>query len=170
MNMNFPFNYGISFESPSSRRKRRVLFTQQQVIELEKQFRQNRYCNAPQREALANAIGLKPTQVKIWFQNHRYKCKRQEKEHNMCKSGSSDGEEDDDKRSSSESDEKPTLNVVSDGINVGIEACPAQQQSTTTTNSILSKQPIYQDYSTFLNNPNLRMPNNPYQQQLYTNS
>uniref|UniRef100_A0A914ZB08 Homeobox domain-containing protein n=1 Tax=Panagrolaimus superbus TaxID=310955 RepID=A0A914ZB08_9BILA len=65
MNMNFPmpFNYGISFESPSSRRKRRVLFTQQQVIELEKQFRQNKYLNAPQREALANAIGLKPTQT-----------------------------------------------------------------------------------------------------------
>lgn len=67
MNMNFPFNYGITFESPSSRRKRRVLFTQQQVIELEKQFRQNKYLNAPQREALANAIGLKPTQVSYFF-------------------------------------------------------------------------------------------------------
>uniref|UniRef100_A0AC35G8I1 Homeobox domain-containing protein n=1 Tax=Panagrolaimus sp. PS1159 TaxID=55785 RepID=A0AC35G8I1_9BILA len=66
--MNFPFNYGITFESPSSRRKRRVLFTQQQVIELEKQFRQNKYLNAPQREALANAIGLKPTQpTGFWF-------------------------------------------------------------------------------------------------------
>uniref|UniRef100_A0AC34EZI9 Homeobox domain-containing protein n=1 Tax=Panagrolaimus sp. ES5 TaxID=591445 RepID=A0AC34EZI9_9BILA len=148
MNMNFPmnFNYGISFESPSSRRKRRVLFTQQQVIELEKQFRQNKYLNAPQREALANAIGLKPTQVKIWFQNHRYKCKRQEKEHNMCKSGSSDGEEEYEKGGSSELDEKPRLNVVSDGISVGIEAC---QQPTIH----LSKQQSFPDPSLFMNNP-----------------
>lgn len=66
--MNFPsmpFNYGLSFESPSSRRKRRVLFTQQQVVELEKQFRQKKYLNAPEREALAQAIGLKPTQVSL---------------------------------------------------------------------------------------------------------
>uniref|UniRef100_T1JTE7 Homeobox domain-containing protein n=1 Tax=Tetranychus urticae TaxID=32264 RepID=T1JTE7_TETUR len=62
------------------RRKRRVLFTQQQVHELERRFRLQRYLSAQEREQLASIIALTPTQVKIWFQNHRYKCKRQQKE------------------------------------------------------------------------------------------
>lgn len=58
------------------KRKRRVLFTKTQTFELERRFRQQRYLSAPEREHLANMIGLSPTQVKIWFQNHRYKTKR----------------------------------------------------------------------------------------------
>lgn len=58
------------------KRKRRVLFTKSQTFELERRFRQQRYLSAPEREHLANMIGLSPTQVKIWFQNHRYKTKR----------------------------------------------------------------------------------------------
>ncbi|CAJ0586107.1 unnamed protein product, partial [Mesorhabditis spiculigera] len=65
------------------RRKRRVLFSQAQVYELERQFKQKKYLTAPEREQLAHTIHLTPTQVKIWFQNHRYKCKRQEKEKAM---------------------------------------------------------------------------------------
>lgn len=64
----------------SQRRKRRVLFSQVQVLELEKRFKQQKYLNAPEREHLAQLINLTPTQVKIWFQNHRYKCKRAFKE------------------------------------------------------------------------------------------
>ncbi|CAB3398920.1 unnamed protein product [Caenorhabditis bovis] len=67
----------------SQRRKRRVLFSQAQVYELERRFKQAKYLTAPEREQLANSIRLTPTQVKIWFQNHRYKCKRQEKEKAM---------------------------------------------------------------------------------------
>ncbi|CAK6447380.1 unnamed protein product [Pipistrellus nathusii] len=62
------------------RRKRRVLFSQAQVYELERRFRQQRYLSAPEREHLAGLIHLTPTQVKIWFQNHRYKMKRQAKD------------------------------------------------------------------------------------------
>lgn len=58
------------------KRKRRVLFTKSQTFELERRFRQQRYLSAPEREHLAQLIGLTPTQVKIWFQNHRYKTKR----------------------------------------------------------------------------------------------
>ncbi|CAJ0920985.1 unnamed protein product, partial [Mesorhabditis belari] len=65
------------------RRKRRVLFSQAQVYELERRFKQAKYLTAPEREQLAHGIHLTPTQVKIWFQNHRYKCKRQEKEKAM---------------------------------------------------------------------------------------
>ncbi|XP_074051412.1 homeobox protein Nkx-2.6 [Macrotis lagotis] len=59
------------------RRKPRVLFSQAQVFELERRFRQQRYLSAPEREHLARALQLTSTQVKIWFQNRRYKCKRQ---------------------------------------------------------------------------------------------
>lgn len=58
------------------KRKRRILFSKAQTFELERRFRQQRYLSAPEREHLANMIGLSPTQVKIWFQNHRYKTKR----------------------------------------------------------------------------------------------
>ncbi|XP_009702881.1 PREDICTED: thyroid transcription factor 1-like, partial [Cariama cristata] len=61
-------------------RKRRVLFSQAQVYELERRFKQQKYLSAPEREHLASMIHLTPTQVKIWFQNHRYKMKRQAKD------------------------------------------------------------------------------------------
>ncbi|XP_069579799.1 NK2 homeobox 4b isoform X2 [Brachyistius frenatus] len=62
------------------RRKRRVLFSQAQVYELERRFKQQKYLSAPEREHLAGLIHLTPNQVKIWFQNHRYKLKRQSKD------------------------------------------------------------------------------------------
>uniref|UniRef100_A0A8R1DNN0 Homeobox domain-containing protein n=1 Tax=Caenorhabditis japonica TaxID=281687 RepID=A0A8R1DNN0_CAEJA len=65
------------------RRKRRVLFSPQQVNVLETKFQINKYLSAADREALARSINLTPTQVKIWFQNQRYKHKRQEKEKKM---------------------------------------------------------------------------------------
>ncbi|XP_052008992.1 homeobox protein Nkx-2.8-like [Xyrauchen texanus] len=58
------------------RKKRRVLFSKAQTFELERRFRQQRYLSAPEREQLAHLLRLTPTQVKIWFQNHRYKMKR----------------------------------------------------------------------------------------------
>lgn len=69
-------------ERPRARRRRkpRVLFSQAQVYELERRFKQQKYLSAPEREHLASMIHLTPTQVKIWFQNHRYKMKRQAKD------------------------------------------------------------------------------------------
>ena len=66
--------------SLAQRRKRRILFTQAQIYELERRFKQQKYLSAPEREHLASMIGLTPTQVKIWFQNHRYKTKKTQKE------------------------------------------------------------------------------------------
>ncbi|XP_033333410.1 uncharacterized protein LOC117224528 isoform X2 [Megalopta genalis] len=63
-------------ETEHKKRKRRVLFSKAQTFELERRFRQQRYLSAPEREHLASIIRLTPTQVKIWFQNHRYKTKR----------------------------------------------------------------------------------------------
>ncbi|XP_076021474.1 homeobox protein Nkx-2.4-like [Genypterus blacodes] len=69
------------------RRKRRVLFSQAQVYELERRFKQQKYLSAPEREHLAGLIHLSPNQVKIWFQNHRYKLKRQAKDQQQQDAG-----------------------------------------------------------------------------------
>uniref|UniRef100_A0A1A9WMM4 Homeobox domain-containing protein n=1 Tax=Glossina brevipalpis TaxID=37001 RepID=A0A1A9WMM4_9MUSC len=63
---------------PRSKRKPRVLFSQAQVLELECRFRMKKYLNGAEREAIAQKLNLSPTQVKIWFQNRRYKSKRGE--------------------------------------------------------------------------------------------
>ena len=52
-----PFSFG-------QRRRRRILFTQAQIYELERRFKQQRYLSAPEREHLATMIGLTPTQVR----------------------------------------------------------------------------------------------------------
>ncbi|XP_040051354.2 NK2 transcription factor related 7 [Gasterosteus aculeatus] len=65
------------------RRKPRVLFSHSQVSELERRFTRQRYLSAPEREHLARALELSPTQVKIWFQNRRYKCKRQRQDKSL---------------------------------------------------------------------------------------
>ena len=68
------------FQPALRKRKRRVLFTKIQTQELEKRFREQRYLSAPEREELSKLINLTPTQIKIWYQNHRYKYKRQRAE------------------------------------------------------------------------------------------
>ncbi|XP_068689315.1 homeobox protein Nkx-2.2-like isoform X1 [Montipora capricornis] len=61
----------------NKKRKRRVLFTKAQTFVLERRFQQQRYLSAPEREELARIVNLTPAQVKIWFQNHRYKYRKQ---------------------------------------------------------------------------------------------
>ncbi|XP_033979731.1 NK2 homeobox 4b isoform X2 [Trematomus bernacchii] len=75
-----PCNKSMVTMHANPRRKRRVLFSQAQVYELERRFKQQKYLSAPEREHLAGLIHLSPNQVKIWFQNHRYKLKRQNKD------------------------------------------------------------------------------------------
>lgn len=79
-------------EKPASkqqrtRRKPRVLFSQAQVFELERRFKQQRYLSAPEREHLATTLKLTSNQVKIWFQNRRYKCKRQRQDKSLEAAG-----------------------------------------------------------------------------------
>ncbi|XP_046327404.1 homeobox protein Nkx-3.2-like [Haliotis rufescens] len=61
------------------RKKRsRASFSHGQVYELERRFRHQRYLSGPERADLAQALKLTETQVKIWFQNRRYKTKRRQ--------------------------------------------------------------------------------------------
>ncbi|CAL8295429.1 unnamed protein product [Gadus morhua 'NCC'] len=61
----------------------RVLFSAAQVAQLEQRFTQQRYLCAEQRNVLAHLLELTSTQVKIWFQNRRYKCKRQRQDQSL---------------------------------------------------------------------------------------
>lgn len=58
------------------KRRPRALFSSAQVYELERRFSLQRYLSAHERDQLANMLHLTGTQVKIWFQNRRYKRKR----------------------------------------------------------------------------------------------
>lgn len=64
----------------SNKKKRRILFTKAQVFQLESRFRVQKYLSAVERDQLARMINLTPSQVKIWFQNHRYKSRQQIKQ------------------------------------------------------------------------------------------
>lgn len=61
----------------SRKRKPRALFSHAQVYELERKYAVQQYLSATEREHLANMLRLTETQVKIWFQNRRYKNKKQ---------------------------------------------------------------------------------------------
>ncbi|XP_072031556.1 uncharacterized protein [Amphiura filiformis] len=65
--------------SNKARKKRsRAAFSHAQVFELERRFSHQRYLSGPERADLANALKLTEQQVKIWFQNRRYKTKRKQ--------------------------------------------------------------------------------------------
>ncbi|XP_007503943.1 homeobox protein DBX2 isoform X2 [Monodelphis domestica] len=60
---------------------RRAVFSDDQRKSLEKMFQKQKYINKTDRKKLSISLGLKESQVKIWFQNRRMKwrnCKEKE--------------------------------------------------------------------------------------------
>lgn len=68
----------VDNNSKSSKKRSRAAFSHAQVYELERRFHLQRYLSGPERADLAGALKLTETQVKIWFQNRRYKTKRRQ--------------------------------------------------------------------------------------------
>ena len=68
-------------------RRSRTVFSEEQLLALEKTFDEKKYLSTPDRANLAESLGLTQVQVKTWYQNRRMKWKKQ------CKpDGSQDGE------------------------------------------------------------------------------
>ncbi|GFT77266.1 homeobox protein DBX1-A [Nephila pilipes] len=67
---------------------RRAVFSDAQRQGLEKRFQIQKYISKPDRKKLAEKLGLKDSQVKIWFQNRRMKW-RNSKERELLSSGGS---------------------------------------------------------------------------------
>uniref|UniRef100_A0A240PN89 Homeobox domain-containing protein n=1 Tax=Anopheles epiroticus TaxID=199890 RepID=A0A240PN89_9DIPT len=59
--------------------KYRVVYTDQQRLELEKEFHYTRYITIRRKAELAQNLQLSERQVKIWFQNRRAKDRKQKK-------------------------------------------------------------------------------------------
>lgn len=65
---------------------RRVVFSEEQRKSLEKTFQKQKYISKTDRKKLATHLGLKDSQVKIWFQNRRMKW-RNTKERELLTQG-----------------------------------------------------------------------------------
>uniref|UniRef100_A0A3Q3W603 Homeobox domain-containing protein n=1 Tax=Mola mola TaxID=94237 RepID=A0A3Q3W603_MOLML len=74
-----------SFSSTGKQKRSRAAFSHLQVLELEKKFNHQKYLSATERAHLASTLRLTETQVKIWFQNRRYKTKRKQQTSECCK-------------------------------------------------------------------------------------
>lgn len=57
-------------------KKGRATFSGVQIEELEKAFQSTQYLTTAERARLADRLNLNESQVKIWFQNRRTKCRR----------------------------------------------------------------------------------------------
>ncbi|XP_078112271.1 homeobox protein DBX1-B-like [Sander vitreus] len=65
---------------------RRAVFSDVQRKALERTFQKQKYISKPERKKLASKLGLKDSQVKIWFQNRRMKW-RNSKERELLSTG-----------------------------------------------------------------------------------
>lgn len=122
---------------------RRAVFSDLQRKGLEKMFQKQKYISKPDRKKLAAKLGLKDSQVKIWFQNRRMKW-RNSKERELLSSGGTrestlpnknnpnpdlsdvgKGDDSDDLESSPKNDNTKEMDSISRGVSPSVHGPPS---------------------------------------------
>lgn len=68
---------GLREKPEAKKRRKRTIFTSDQLKRLESAFDRQQYLVGTERERLARELNLSETQVKIWFQNRRIKWRKE---------------------------------------------------------------------------------------------
>lgn len=68
---------GFREKPEAKKRRKRTIFTSDQLKRLESAFDRQQYLVGTERERLARELNLSETQVKIWFQNRRIKWRKE---------------------------------------------------------------------------------------------
>ncbi|XP_037968049.1 homeobox protein CDX-2 isoform X1 [Plutella xylostella] len=72
-------DHSEAYSKTRTKDKYRVVYSDHQRLELEKEFHYSRYITIRRKAELAASLGLSERQVKIWFQNRRAKERKQVK-------------------------------------------------------------------------------------------
>ncbi|XP_068712038.1 hematopoietically-expressed homeobox protein HHEX-like [Montipora capricornis] len=68
--------WNLFLPKPQKKKGGQVRFSNEQTMELEKIFENQKYLSPPERKQLSKVLGLTERQVKTWFQNRRAKWRR----------------------------------------------------------------------------------------------